>query len=185
MSFAAARTAVTQGSPSRALRDIKRGARTGLQYTAVSRKVVGKNVHATTPKGNMGYEQYTVPDTVAVEYTFASFLYHSQTYDHGLSCHSFKFLCRTVNSKPPTIPFEIVACTFSDNLSRNSCIQLTANNDLLMMTWKCFIMYIHLSNSLLQRSNKLSDSHQFLHNWQERGWYPSLVWQKVPQKLSL
>ena len=28
----------------------------------------------------------------------------------------------TVNSKPPTIPFGIVACTFSDNLSRNSCI---------------------------------------------------------------
>ena len=26
-----------------------------------------KNVHATIPKGNMGYVQYTVPDTVAVE----------------------------------------------------------------------------------------------------------------------
>ena len=26
-----------------------------------------KNVHATIPKGNMGYDQYTVPDTVAVE----------------------------------------------------------------------------------------------------------------------
>ena len=31
-----------------------------LQYTAVSRKVVGKNVHARIPKGNMGYNQYTV-----------------------------------------------------------------------------------------------------------------------------
>ena len=36
-------------------------------YTALSRKVVGKIVHATIPKGNMGYDQYTVPDTVAVE----------------------------------------------------------------------------------------------------------------------
>ena len=27
-----------------------------------------------------------------------------------------------MTSKPPTIPFGIVACTFSDNLSRNSCI---------------------------------------------------------------
>ena len=43
-------------------------------YTAISRKVVGKNVHATIPKGNMGYDQYTVPDTVAVEPTFAAFL---------------------------------------------------------------------------------------------------------------
>ena len=36
-------------------------------YTAISRKVVGKNVRTTTPKGNMGYDQYTVPDNVAVE----------------------------------------------------------------------------------------------------------------------
>ena len=43
-------------------------------YTAISRKVVGKHVHATIPKGNVGYVQYTVPDTVAVEPTFVSFL---------------------------------------------------------------------------------------------------------------
>ena len=43
-------------------------------YTAVSRKVVGKNVHATISKGNMGYVQYTIPDTVAVEPTFVTFL---------------------------------------------------------------------------------------------------------------
>ena len=43
-------------------------------YTAISRKVVGKNVHATIPKGNMGYVQYTVPDTVAVEPTFVASL---------------------------------------------------------------------------------------------------------------
>ena len=36
--------------------------------------------------------------------------------------NSFKFLWRTVNSKPPTMPFRIVACSFSDNLSRNSCM---------------------------------------------------------------
>ena len=43
-------------------------------YTAISRKVVGKNVHATIPKGNMGYDQYSVPDFVAVEPTFVAFL---------------------------------------------------------------------------------------------------------------
>ena len=34
------------------------------------------HVHATIPKkkGNMGYEQYAVPDTVAVEPTFVAFL---------------------------------------------------------------------------------------------------------------
>ena len=35
------------------------------------------------------------------------------------------FLWRTVTSKSPTIPFGIVACTFSVNLSRNSCIHRT------------------------------------------------------------
>ena len=34
----------------------------------------GKNVHATIRKGNIGYDQYTVPDSVAVESTFVAFL---------------------------------------------------------------------------------------------------------------
>ena len=45
-----------------------------LLYTAISRKVVGRNVHKTIPKGNMGYDQYTVPGFVAVEPTFVAFL---------------------------------------------------------------------------------------------------------------
>ena len=57
-----------------------------------ARKVVGKNVHATILKGNMGYDQYTVPDTVADQPTFVAFLQHSQTYVHGPSSNSFKFL---------------------------------------------------------------------------------------------
>ena len=44
------------------------------EFTAILRKVVGKTVHATNPKGNMGYNQYTVPDIVAVENTFVAFL---------------------------------------------------------------------------------------------------------------
>ena len=104
-------------------------------YTAVSRKVVRKNVHATIPKGNMGYDQFAVPDTAAVESSIVAFLSQSQTFVHGVSCHSFKFLWRTKNSKPPTIPFGIVARTFSDNLSRNSCKQ----NTYTKWIWKVFI----------------------------------------------
>ena len=51
-----------------------------------------------------------------------SFSTRKPQYVHGLSCYSFKLPYRTVPSKPPTIPYGIVACTFSD-LSRNSCIQ--------------------------------------------------------------
>ena len=43
-------------------------------YTAISRKVVRKNVHATIPKGHyMWYDQCTVPDTVAVESSIVAF----------------------------------------------------------------------------------------------------------------
>ena len=37
-------------------------------------RLSGKNVHATIPKGNMGHDQYSVPDTVAVETTFVALL---------------------------------------------------------------------------------------------------------------
>ena len=49
-------------------------------YTAISRKAVQKNVHATIPEDNMGYDQYTVPNTVAVELTF--FLLSTSTRKH-------------------------------------------------------------------------------------------------------
>ena len=42
--------------------------------TAISRKVNRKNVLATIPKGNMGYDQYIVPDPVAVESSIVAFL---------------------------------------------------------------------------------------------------------------
>ena len=45
-----------------------------VSYTAISRKVVGKNVHATILKGNMGYAQYTIPDTEAAAPIFVAFL---------------------------------------------------------------------------------------------------------------
>ena len=47
---------ITTGNPG-----VVRSVDAKLKYTAISRKVVGKNVHATIPKGNMGYDRYTVP----------------------------------------------------------------------------------------------------------------------------
>ena len=42
-------------------------------YPAVSRKVLGKTVDATIPKGNMGYDQYTVPDDCSCRTYFCCF----------------------------------------------------------------------------------------------------------------
>ena len=41
--------------------------------TVISRKVVGKKVHATIPKGNMGYDQYTVPNDCSCRTYFCCF----------------------------------------------------------------------------------------------------------------
>ena len=40
---------------------VRRSKTPEIKFTTISRKVVGKNVHATIPKSNMGYDQYTVP----------------------------------------------------------------------------------------------------------------------------
>ena len=42
-------------------------------YTVISRKVVGKNVHATIPKGNLGYDQYVVPNDCSCRTYFCCF----------------------------------------------------------------------------------------------------------------
>ena len=42
--------------------------------TAILTKVVRKNVHATIPKGNMGYDQYTVPGDCGCRTYFCCFL---------------------------------------------------------------------------------------------------------------
>ena len=55
-------------------------------------------MHVTILKGNMGYDQYTVPDTIAVEPTFVAFLSDSQTYVHGLSYPSFNSELKTTHN---------------------------------------------------------------------------------------
>ena len=55
-------------------------------------KVCWKILYLTIPKGNIGYDQCTFSDTVAVKSTLVAFLQHSQTYVHGFSCNSLKFI---------------------------------------------------------------------------------------------
>ena len=61
-------------SPGRGGDFIHKGRLFDITYTAILRKVVRKNVHVTIPKGNLGYDQYTVSDTVAVKPTFVAFV---------------------------------------------------------------------------------------------------------------
>ena len=66
-----------------------------------------KNVHATIPKGNMGYDQYTVSDDCTCWIYFGCFpLALANTVPRPFT--------HFTHLKPPTMPFGIVACTFSD-----------------------------------------------------------------------
>ena len=103
-------------------------------YTAISRKVVGKNEHATIPKGKMGYDQCTVPDTIASCRTYFCCFHLALANVHPWPLVPFFqiSLKNIVNLKPTTIiPFGIVACTFSENASRNSCLRINASDGLV------------------------------------------------------
>ena len=72
----------------------------------------------------MGYDQYTVPNDCSCRTYFCCF---PLALTDILSVASHAFLSNFFGEqgrviKPPTIPFGIVTCTFSNNLSRNSCI---------------------------------------------------------------
>ena len=78
-------------------------------HTAISRKVVGKM--CTRQSRKVIYDVLnklflTLGHTVAVEF-FCCFPQAFANIVYGLSCHSFKFLWRTVNLKPPTIPLNM------------------------------------------------------------------------------
>ena len=45
----------------------------GHQHTAISRKFVKNEVHATIPKGNMGYDHYTVSNDCSCRTYFCYF----------------------------------------------------------------------------------------------------------------
>ena len=91
-------------------------------YTAISRKVVRKNVHMTTPKGNMGYDQYTVPNDCRCRTYFCCFPLAIANICPWPRMPFFQTSLENRAAKPPTIPFGIVPCTFSDDLSQNSCM---------------------------------------------------------------
>ena len=91
-------------------------------YTAISRKVVGKKCARDNPERWYGIRSIHC-------FWHCSFRTYFCCFPLALAnirpWPLVPFFWTTVNSKPPTIPFGFVACTFSDNLSPNSCIQIS------------------------------------------------------------
>ena len=73
------------------LRDYKETAI--YSYSAISRKTVGKNLHATMPKGDMGYDQYHCSWHWSCRNYFYWFRLALANIRPVFSCHSLKFFC--------------------------------------------------------------------------------------------
>ena len=85
-------------------------------------RLTQKNVHATIPKGNMGYDHYTVPNDCSCRTYFSCFPLAFANVSPWPLVPFFQISLQKSELKTTHIPFGIVTCTFSDNLSRNSCI---------------------------------------------------------------
>ena len=84
-------------------------------------RLSGKNVLATTPKGNMGYDQYTVLNDCSCR-TFILLLLSISTHEHMSMayCAVLSNFFGEQYSKPST--YRDCRLLFSYNLSRNSCM---------------------------------------------------------------
>ena len=65
------------------------------------------------------------------------------------------FFEKTVNSKPLTIPFGIVACTFADNLSRNSCIHDRQSNKQLFFSLEFVNILLQIEAKAVKNASSL------------------------------
>ena len=107
-------------------------------------------MHATIPKGDMGYDQYHCSWHWSCRNYFYWFRLALANIRPAFSCHSFKFFWGTVNSKPPKIPFGIVAWTFSNNLSRNSCIRPQIHSVRSVSFFVFFLLQVVLGKSVAE-----------------------------------
>ena len=86
-----------------------------------------KKVHVTIPNGNMGYDQYSVPDDCSCRSYFCCFpLALTNLCPWPLPLFFQISSKNSIQNHPQTIPFGFVACTFSHNLSLISCIRSVA-----------------------------------------------------------
>ena len=101
----------------------------------------------------MGYDQYTVPDTVAVRSTLRPW---------PLVPFFSQFLWRTLNSKPPTIPF--VAYTFSDKrVSMGWCLLRLSAKILAVLRLSVNFFQLRLTKKLISFVSKSLINLHFLY----------------------
>ena len=78
-------------------------------------------MHATIPKGNMGYDEYTIPDTVAVELSFFCFPLALSNISPWPFVPFFQISLKNSELKTTHNTFRDCRVHFSDNLFRHSC----------------------------------------------------------------
>ena len=95
----------------------------GQLFTAISRNVVGKNVHATIPKGIVGGFEFTVFQRNLKEWQERPWIHVCECYRKATKLGSTGTVVRNNVLTISYITFQDCRVhIFSDNLSRNSCI---------------------------------------------------------------
>ena len=95
-----------------------------IRYTAISRKVVRKKKMCTWKSRKILWDMI---NTLFLALSMSNLLFLLSFTTHNYTPWPLVpffqiFFWKTLNLTAPTIPFGLVACTFSDNLSRKSCI---------------------------------------------------------------
>ena len=95
----------------------------GQLFTAISRNIVGKNVHATIPKGIVGGFEFTVFQRNLKEWQERPWIHVCECYRKATKLGSTGTVVRNNVLTISYITFQDCRVhIFSDNLSRNSCI---------------------------------------------------------------
>ena len=95
-----------------------------IRYTAISRKVVRKKKMCTWKSRKILWDMI---NTLFLALSMSNLLFLLSFSTHNYTPMASRailsnFFEKQWTVKAPTIPFGLVACTFSDNLSRKSCI---------------------------------------------------------------
>ena len=132
------------------------------QHTPISRKIVGKICTRQSRKVtwhmiNTLFLMYCSCQTYFCCLPLAFTNIHVHPWPLVLF---FQISLKNNELKPPTIPFGIVACTFSDNLSRNRCNLCKHNNGFPVLSPRCLpssTLKISTTNGSLSLNNNLLD----------------------------
>ena len=108
------------------------------QHTPISCKIVGKKHARDNPERHMANTLFLMYYSCRTYFCCLPLAFTNIHVRPWPLVPFFQISLKNNELKPPTIPFGIVPCTFSDNLSRKSCNLCIHNNGFPVLSLRCF-----------------------------------------------